>query len=523
MAASGRRGADRAPHQSIYDVLMDPDHPDFLDLGRLLWTLVATQWDWVDRRVETVSLVGERRFRRHMSVDCRVPPEVTDLATEMGLDRFLVPLRLVAERPLLSFDLAFGDHPVPFLTSTQSIMAERAVLRAAVDQLGRPLTDELTAALDVVAQPGQAGAPQALELLDLSDASGAAGGTATAPEELVRWAIDTLDRNVLLLADVALDAVRQRTLFKISEELGPEGSGALPFLSEIAWQPTGFIFGAYDVVATSSYHFQFIAPDGLVVAGGDLFAVGVADDASDTVDAGDVAEGNGEADDTSDSAEAVAEGNGNSDGEGDLVEGDEAVVVGAGGPAAEASAAVRTRPPSEWSSHPGARDAGRTVISTGTGHGQVLGVSAHVERVPPADSYYVEVRLRPSPDGLLRASAISACFTTLLLIMAVIFANQLDDTRLESSTALMLVLPGVVSTMWLRPGEHSLVSRLLRGTRTLLLSSVVSIYVAAAAVLVVGEVADRLRLVWGILALISAVPAVGLVQALRRCQSLPSP
>jgi hypothetical protein len=467
---------------------MDPDHPDFLDLGRLLWTLVATQWDWVDRRVETVSLVGERRFRRHMSVDCRVPPEVTDLATEMGLDRFLVPLRLVAERPLLSFDLAFGDHPVPFLTSTQSIMAERAVLRAAVDQLGRPLTDELTAALDVVAQPGQAGAPQALELLGLSDASGAAGGTATAPEELVRWAIDTLDRNVLLLADVALDAVRQRTLFKISEELGPEGSGALPFRSEIAWQPTGFIFGAYDVVATSSYHFQFIAPDGLVVAGGDLFAVGVADD-----------------------------------GDGDLVEGDEAVVVGAGGPAAEASTAVRTRPPSEWSGHPGARDAGRTVISTGTGHGQVLGVSAHVERVPPADSYYVEVRLRPSPDGLLRASAISACFTTLLLIMAVVFANQLDDTRLESSTALMLVLPGVVSTMWLRPGEHSLVSRLLRGTRTLLLSSVVSIYVAAAAVLVVGEVADRLRLVWGVLALVSAVPAVGLVQALRRCQSLPSP
>ena len=77
--------------------------------------------------------------------------------------------------------------------------------------------------------------------------------------------------------------------------------------------------------------------------------------------------------------------------------------------------------------------------------------------------------------------------------------------------------------MWLRPGEHSLVSRLLRGTRTLLLSSVVSIYVAAAAVLVVGEVADRLRLVWGVLALVSAVPAVALVQALRRCQSLPSP
>jgi hypothetical protein len=455
---NGEPSHDDLSGLGIYDVLMDPEHPAFLNLGRLLWTLVATPWDWVDRRVETVTLVGERRFRRHMSVDCRVPRVLTNLATDIGFDRFFVPLRLVAERPLLSFDLQLGDLPVPFLTSPQSIMAQRAVLRAAVEHLERPLTPELTAALDDVAGPGQSGAAaRALRLLGVAE-SDPDDGIVT-PEGVVRWAVNTLDQNVLLLADVAVDRVRDRALFKISEELGPEGSSSLPLRSEIAWEPMSFVFGVPEVLRNSSYHFQFIAPDGLVVAGGDLVAVGARSTTRD-----------GSTDD-------------------DAVTDDDVSSV----------------------------EFGRSA-----GHGQVFGANVHLDEVPEADGYFVTVRLRPSPDGLLRASMLSACFTTLLLALAVVFADRIDDTRLESSAALMLVLPGIVSSLWLRPGEHSLVSRMLRGTRALLLTSVVIVYTAAAAVLVVGAMPGRLRFWWSILAALSLLPAGALVRALRSCRSVVS-
>lgn len=447
-ARTDRSGLD------VYDVLMDSTHPVHPDLGRLLWNLVMTQWHWVDRRVETVTLVGERRFRRHMSIDCRVPPEVTDAVEELGLDRFFVPLRLVAERPLLSFDLHLGDEPVPFLTRAQGRQAERAALRAAVEGLDRPLTPEMLAAVDDVATYGGAAAEPALRLLGLAGpahhrgpvagVTSAGGGADATSEQLAHWAITTFAGSFLLLADVPLTAVRRRALFKISEEIGPETSTSLPWRSEIGWRSTEFVFAAQDVVTAGSYHFQFIAPDGLIVDGGQLFGAG----------------------------------------------------------------------PEE--------DADRVPFGGGASQGQVLGVNAHVEDVPEADTYNVAVRLRPSPEGLLRASFISAFFSTILLILATWLQPRIISARFESSTTLLLVLPGVVSTMFLRPGEHSLVSQLLRGTRFTLLVSAVLLYCAAAAVLVVDDPTNGLlRWWWGALALTSCGPTVTLGLAVWRSMAHP--
>jgi hypothetical protein len=493
----------------IYDVLMDPDHPQFLNLGRLMWILVATPWDWVDRRVETVSLVGERRFRRHMSVDCRVPRVVTDLADELGLDRFFVPLRLVAERPLLSFDLRLGEQPVPFLTPVQHTMAERAVLRAAVEPLGRPLTDDLQSALDRVAAPGETGAAaRALELLELSrPARRFSVGVAATAEALAHWAITTFDRHFLILADVPLWELRDRALFKITEERGTEAAGPLPFPAEIAWRPSAFMFDADDVVATANYHFQFIAPDGLTVAGGELLAIRSHVEGSGEADGGQEPDGrDGGA--GGEPTDANAGGDGEETAGGSDKGGDE-------------NGAVRLIRRMRRGRGDRNRPA-RVAFGAASSQGQVLGVYATLDDVPNGDAYVVRAWLRPSPDGLLRASAISACFSTALLLAAVLFVRQVDHTRLEASAALMLVLPGLVSSLWLRPGEHSLVSRLFRGTRTLLLASVVIMYLAAASVLVIGAVPNRLRVAWLLLAVLSLLPSGSLVQALRRSQAFPT-
>lgn len=435
------------PYLDPYEVLMDPAHPAFADVGRLLWTLVATQWSWIDRRVENISLTGERSFRRHMSIDCRVPPDVADLVRELGFGRFFVPLRFVSKQPLLAFDLRLGDRSVALLTRRQSALAAEAVLRAAVEQIGQELTPEVVAAVELVASDEDHSAAGALSLLGLTE-PGRTGESAT-PAELAHWALSTFDTNYLLLADVGLGEIRQRTIFKVTQEVGPTMRGAqeLPLRSAIAWQPTSFVFETPSVTATSSYHFQFDAPDGLVVSGGELFGT-----------------------DAPAAAPAVADG-----------------------------------PPP------------KRTFGTSASQGSVLGLHTNREDIPAADTYSAEVLVRPSPDGQLRSSAVSSCFSTALLFLATLLAHRIDETRVDGSVALLLVVPGVISTFLARPGEHYWVSRLLRGVRVLTLISAVTVYLAAA-VIVTGVADGAIREYWLVFALISLVPSVALVEASRRCR-----
>jgi hypothetical protein len=105
-----------------------------------------------------------------------------------------------------------------------------------------------------------------------------------------------------------------------------------------------------------------------------------------------------------------------------------------------------------------------------------------------------------------------------LLFIATIIANDINKTQVDSSAALLLVLPGVISTYLARPGEHHLVSRMLLGVRTLTVVSAMIVYLAAA--VVVTDVAPGLvREIWGGLAVLAAIPATALTVAVRRCRS----
>lgn len=439
MTSIWQRSFRREP-LDIYEILEDPEHPVFIDLGRLLWSLVADQPSWVYRRVETASLVAEQRIRRNMSVDCRVPPQVIDLADDLGFDRFIVPLRFVMSGSLLSFDLRLNQEPVPLLTREQNILATQALLQAAVDQCDIELDRVTRARLADVAHADRLAGSQTLDALGLG---GPPSPDQTVEEAQLRWAVTTFDQKYVLLADVPLRTVRRRSVFKIMQELPqhPLPSPAHRIRQEVGWEPMSFVFDAPDVTAANSYHFQFTAPDGLTVSDGTLLAA-------------------------------------NSD---------------------------------------------RTVVQTfgtATHRTSVLGLNSHSTAVPETDSYAAVVQVRPSPDGLMRASAASAVFTTILLLIAGAGAHRLDDQELGASITLLLVLPGVVSTFLARPGEHTIVSRVLRGVRFLSLTSAVIIYLAAGS-LAMGVSGSALRASWLALAALSAVPAAILLVAVRRCRLTP--
>lgn len=422
----------------IYEVLEDPSHPVFPDVGRLLFSLVVSQPSWIFRRVDTSMFVKERHFRRHMSVDCRVPPEVVSYAEELGLDRFVVPLRFVMRQSLLAFDLRLHNLPVPLLNREQNIMATRALLQAAVEENGIEPDEEIQTVMARVASADSHVAEEASKLLGVGVAGGAAR---TLEEDLLHWAITTFDRNYLLLADVPLDTVRERTVFKITQELtyppGPMRLTRAQLRTRIGWDPVSLLFDAPDLTTTASYHFQFIPPDGLAISDGALLA--------------------------------------------------------------------------------GGTDAEPVVFGTKASRSSVLGLNIHAEEVPPAESYRALVQVRPSPDGLLRASAASAALSTLLLLLAAAVAGRVNvDSQIGPSSALLLVIPGAVSTFLARPGEHSLAAHALRGVRALTLTSAITTYVAAA-MLVVGMTDSALRSAWLLLGAISVVPTVALAVAVRRC------
>jgi hypothetical protein len=430
----------RRPPLDIYEVLSDPDHPAFIDLGRLFWSLIADQPAWVFRRVETASLIAEQRIRRVMSVDCRVLPDVVDLAEDLGFDRFIIPLRFVMSGSLLSFDLRHNDDPVPLLTRDQNTLATQALLYAAVDQCDIDLSTPLRANLAQVSRADMVAAPPTLDLLGLGSQR---RPDETVEEALLRWAVTTFDQKYLLLADIPLADAQHRSVFKIIQELPqhPLPSPAHRIRQQVAWEPMSFVFDAPDVTAAGSYHFQFTAPDGLTVSDGTLLAA------------------------------------------------------------------------NEERTHVEA-------FGTTTRRSSVLGLNSHIGGVPDTDSYAAVVKVRPSPDGLLRASAASAVFTTVLLLIASTWANRLQDEQLGSSITLLLVLPGVVSTFLARPGEHSMVSRVLRGVRFLMLTSAVIIYLGAGA-LAMGMSGQSLRVVWLVLATVSAVPTIVLAVAVHRCRLTP--
>lgn len=148
----------------------------------------------------------------------------------------------------------------------------------------------------------------------------------------------------------------------------------------------------------------------------------------------------------------------------------------------------------------------------------VLGLNTHAADVPPASSYSALVQVRPSPDGLLRASAASAWLSTVLLALASAVAPHVEiQGQVGPLSALLLVLPGAVSTFLARPGEHPLVAHTLRGVRVLTLVSAITTYFAAA-ILVLGMTGNALRAGWLALAVVSAIPATALAVAVRKCR-----
>jgi hypothetical protein len=118
------------------------------EIGAGFAALLTRQSAWRHRRVETIAVLSHEQVRRAVSVDFTVPAEHRD-DVRLSEREWIVPLALLAKRPLVNFDLRAEDESsVPLLRAeeTQSIARELLYVMLEVDRpeaADDPLAGEL--------------------------------------------------------------------------------------------------------------------------------------------------------------------------------------------------------------------------------------------------------------------------------------------------------------------------------------------------------------------------------------------
>jgi hypothetical protein len=128
------------------------------------------------------------------------------------------------------------------------------------------------------------------------------------------------------------------------------------------------------------------------------------------------------------------------------------------------------------------------------------------------------IYLRPQTTTIVRASAITA-WLAVALLLAFFVALWLGGFHANDSTApaLLLFLPGALSTLLLRPGEHALTTDMLRLLRAVTAAPGVLAFAGGAAFAALPHRSDALIVVFGALAAASYGFAAILTLAWRLC------
>jgi len=197
---------------------------------------------WRHRRVETITVLSHEQVRRHVSVDFTVPLEHRE---EMRLSEheWIVPLALLAKRPLVHFDLRSEDETaVPLLRSDEARLIARELLYLALDVDAESAdTVDATPLIEwiLAAKPEEAGQIE-VALEELEEQLGPLPGFTALAGQLTGG---------FLLCAVLNDVDRRRVIkFAYDERLGQPGR-------------TAHFYDAPGCTEAASYHAEVDVPD----------------------------------------------------------------------------------------------------------------------------------------------------------------------------------------------------------------------------------------------------------------------
>lgn len=157
----------------------------------------------------------------------------------------------------------------------------------------------------------------------------------------------------------------------------------------------------------------------------------------------------------------------------------------------------------------------------GSHTGNVGHVNAN--HVPPGTYANLVIKLCATSRGAMFA-AMSASVATACLLVALSLQPESRVASLQAArgntVVLLLIIPGLISTYLARPGEPSVVGRVLRTVRILLLVNSLTLYVVAGS-FVLGTAGSALRTVFSAVAIVASACAILLSVSWARCQRVP--
>lgn len=383
---------------------------------------VALAWDWaawVNRRVETSAFVEDTTVRRSVSIDFTLPSPADLAAPVVPNEQIVVPLQIIAKRPLMHVDVldeqrasvstlntvqngdVAGRGLIRFLNAV-AMKAGHAPLSAATARDLKRLViaprDDAKAIRDALLAPGA-------ELERVL----APGTPSERPETKL---VEELTDGFLLLVQIAFEPGRNRVL-KFAHDVDQpwdEAPPDVPFgraLRGLGALPRRLTFERLHIGRGLGHHVEIVAPEDTEILGARLRGTQRSTTAS-----------------------------------GDRPLSMDAQIASR----SRAHAYVRLLAGDEGDDDPAALRKKRLL-------GRV-------------DDAQLTVALLPRRAGVVTVATISACFTAIVMV---VFASRLDDLDGQTSAAVLLLVRAIVAAFVSRPGEHPFATRALQGVRGLAL------------------------------------------------------
>ena len=428
--------------RTFYEVMNSDDK---YELGSLFFSLLIRQQEWIFRKVETVSMTEDRRFRRQMSIDFLLPPDTLTVAQELGLSNVPVPLLLLQKGLLTALDVRDDSgSSIPVLNREQNGMLARLGLeKVAVDVLAVTRTLGLS---DLIEQAVMLSGKDVTvlqrilrdERFNIPEAKDLAAWA--------RWTAETLSTQFILVADLPVQDLSTRRIVKVSYEMDnlvPQSrDGSISIYSPVSYllkqfglKNSTFRFPTPEIRNCQSYHFEFRPPTGL-----DLTKM--AFDPDKKMDGTPIFAFSG---------------------------------TSVGNSIGHCNAQLKAQGTAPGSDHP---------------------------------RFSIRAAVSPTTGGLVLGAIASGIIATALLGFGIHVGKSLVDRPTDPTVALLLVIPGVIMTFIIRPGEHILASSLLRRTRVLTMVPGFMAFLAAAE-LVTGPSVEQMRRSWTFLFCLAALSTLG--------------
>lgn len=283
---------DEEPSDATLDKF-ELDEEKRLELEGARLTRLVVGWDWIDRRIESVTCLDDVEARREVSVAFTLPPDLPPAAVlrpkpsamtnagdghSPGISHFYyVPLTLIGKEDLTRFDFTDDSGELlPLLTSREKgLMAGGLLARLARYALAeKALPETIENELRLIAtEPSTEAVARWKTFKDQwsDDAYQTLHDGPSHEARLFRALLTTLTLNHLVIVPLQTElGIKRIVKFSYIERMNerPEArSAGFPkdVLRSFGWRPKQFWIPTPAIGQGGSYHFELTAPPGLKV------------------------------------------------------------------------------------------------------------------------------------------------------------------------------------------------------------------------------------------------------------------